>query len=315
MNGGMTDTAGRHRKLVLAIVFALLGAPPLLVTIGATRYHVHNRSNGLIVSSGEEREYLLHVPKVYDSKTPAPLVISLHGGATWPGLQRNLSGWDQLADEHGFLVVYPAGTGMPRRWNTFATGEGLDQDVRFIADLIDTLKARYRIDSTRIYADGLSNGGGMAFVLSCTLADRIAAVGMVAPAQTLPPDWCPDPRPMPMMVFHGDAVPILPYQGGPMGGLTPVRPFFRPARDLVGWWAARNQCAMPPVETTIALDVVRTEYQGCAVGAPVVFHTLIGGGHTWPGGEKLPEWLAGPTNQNIDATTEMWAFFRRHVRR
>ena len=55
------------------------------------------------------------------------------------------------------------------------------RDVRFISELIDKLEAAYNIDPARIYANGFSNGGGMAFVLSCTLSDRIAAVGMVGP--------------------------------------------------------------------------------------------------------------------------------------
>ena len=71
--------------------------------------------------------------------------------------------------------------------------------------LIDALQARYNIDPRRVYADGLSNGGGMAFVLSCTLSDRIAAVGLVGSAQLLPWEWCQDERPVPMVNFHGTA--------------------------------------------------------------------------------------------------------------
>ena len=67
---------------------------------------------------------------------------------------------------------------------------GQPRDVRFIADLIDTLRATYNIDPTRIYADGLSNGAGMAFVLSCALSDRIAAVGMVSSALLIPFESC-----------------------------------------------------------------------------------------------------------------------------
>src|SRR3989475_7914632 len=91
------------------------------------------------------------------------------------------------------------------------------RDVRFISALIDTLEAAYNIDPTRIYANGLSAGGGMAFVLSCTLSDRIAAVGLVAAAQPL--DWsrCTDQRPVPVIAVHGDADPIRPDQGGPSG--------------------------------------------------------------------------------------------------
>src|SRR2546422_8081741 len=111
---------------------------------------------------------------------------------------------------------------MPKIWHVDG-GAGLMRDVRFISELIDTLEAAYNVDPTRIYADGASNGGGMAFVLSCTLSDRIAAVGMVAAAQSLPWSWCTDRRPVPMIAFHGTADPIAPYSGGrapgPPGGL------------------------------------------------------------------------------------------------
>ena len=60
------------------------------------------------------------------------------------------------------------------------------------------------------------------------------------------------------------------------------------------------------------MDVRRREYRGCADDADVVFYTIEGGGHTWPGGPPFPEWLLGKTTQNIDATREMWAFFSQH---
>src|SRR5438445_12738086 len=118
----------------------------------------------------------------------------MHGAAGWPAQQMNVSRWNRLADEQGFIVVYPAGSGVPKIWHV-DRGAGLMRDVGFISALIDTLEAAYNIDPTRIYANGLSIGGGMAFVLSCTLSDRIAAVGMVAAAQSLPADWCQDQRP------------------------------------------------------------------------------------------------------------------------
>ena len=93
-----------------------------------------------------------------------------------------------LADREGFIVVYPTGAGrrppdLSRRTDA-ASCEA--KDVRFISDVIDALGSTYNIDPARIYANGLSNGGGMAFALSCTMPDRIAAVGMVSAAQTLP---------------------------------------------------------------------------------------------------------------------------------
>ena len=297
------------KKIVLGVVLVFIGLPVVLVLIFAASVHVLDRTNGTIVSSGEKREYLLYVPPSYDRARPTPLVISMHAAAVWPAHQRNTSGWNRVADENGFIVVYPSGTGMPRIWPM--EGAALTADVRFISDLIDTLAAAYNIDPARIYADGLSNGGGMAFALSCTLSDRIAAVGAVAAAQLLPFGWCTDPRPVPMIAFHGTADPIVPYDGGTTWK-SPTRSPFPNVPKWTASWARRNQCGANPVESTVAAHVTRLEYTSCAESAAVVLYTIQGGGHAWPGGKPLPAWWVGPTSREIDATRLMWAFFREH---
>ena len=303
-----------RRRRVVGTVLVLIALPAILALVDATSFHVRNRSNESIVSSGEVREFLLYVPSSYDAARTTPLVISMHGGATWPAQQMHLSRWNLLAEENGFIVVYPAGTGFPKSWETFDPDARLEGDVRFVSELIDTLQAAYNIDPARIYANGMSNGGGMAFVLSCTLSDRIAAVGMVAPAQTLPPGWCANPTPVPMIAFQGDADPILLYEGGPMRDpINPNPPVFPAVRDFVARWAKRNRCGLSPLESEVVAEATRLEYQDCAGDAGVVLFTIHGGGHTWPGGEPLPEWFAGPTNHSIDATRLMWAFFQEHT--
>jgi len=299
----------KGRRMVIAAVLVLLSLPVVLVLIEAVSYHVRNRSNGSIVSSGQKREYLLYVPGSYDRTKPTPLVISMHGGAMWPAAQKETSQWNKVAESQGFIVVYPSGIrgDGPRHWRM--GGTGLMMDVRFISELIDTLEAAYNIDPTRIYANGLSNGGGMAFVLSCTLSDRIAAVGMVAAAQLLPWSWCTDHRPVPMIAFHGTADPAVPYTGG----TSWVAPW--PFPNVPAWtanWAERNRCASHPIDSAVAPDVTRRAYTSCADGAAVVLYTVLEGGHTWPGGGPLPEWFVGTTSNSIDATSLMWAFFREH---
>jgi polyhydroxybutyrate depolymerase len=302
-------TTLKQRTMVMGAVRVLLGLPVVLVLVETVSFEVRNRASGTILSSGQEREYLLHVPKSYDRTKPTPLVISMHGAAGWPAQQKETSQWNTLAESQGFIVVYPSGfSGRgPRAWHM--NPSGLARDVRFISDLIDTLKAAYNIDSTRVYADGLSNGGGMAFVLSCTLSDRIAAVGMVASAQLLPFDWCTDRRAVPMIAFHGTADRTVPYHGGKSWAAPVAFP------DIPTWaadWARRNRCSPNPVESAVAADVTRLEYTNCADNAAVVLYTIREGGHSWPSGKPLPEWLVGPTSRSIDATSQMWAFFREH---
>jgi polyhydroxybutyrate depolymerase len=303
-------TPVQRRKSILATVLILIGLPVLLASVEAVSYQARNRSNGTIISSGQTREYLLYVPRSYDRTRPTPLIISMHGAALWPAAQREASQWNDLADLRSFIVAYPsgeAGNG-PRVWNVHP-GKGLPMDVRFISDLIDTLKAAYNIDPARIYANGLSNGGGMSFVLSCTLSDRIAAVGTVVAAQTLPFSWCRDSTPVPMIAFYGTADPVIPYQGG----LSWVAPMSFPrATTWAADWARRNRCGANPIDSVIAADVIRREYSGCARDATVVLYTILGGGHTWPGGKGIPEWILGRNTRSIDATREMWDFFLEH---
>jgi polyhydroxybutyrate depolymerase len=301
----MTD-----RRMVLGAALAFIGLPVVIVPIEAVSFYTANRDNGSFVSSGEKRDYLLYVPRSYDRRRPTPLVISMHGAGLWGAAQRETSQWNSLADSVGFIVVYPSGIGGKgvRVWRA-EPGPGLMKDVGFISELIDKLKVSYNIDSTRIFANGLSNGGGMSFVLSCTLSDRIAAVGMVAAAQTIPWTWCTDARAVPMIAFHGTADPEVPYNGG--SSWVSPRPFPSTPRWAANW-ARRNRCGANPIESTVAADVTRRAYTNCADDAAVVLYTIQGGGHTWPGGTPLPKWFVGRTTHSINATNLMWSFFGEH---
>ena len=99
------------RKSVIAALLILIALPGVFALAAAVSFHVRNRNNGSLVSSSEMRDYLVYVPRSYDPSKPAPLVISMHGAMNWPSFQMALSNWNALADQRGFIVVYPAGTG------------------------------------------------------------------------------------------------------------------------------------------------------------------------------------------------------------
>ena len=286
----------------------ILTLPAVLAVTEAVSFYAQNRNNGTIVSSGERREYLVHVPRNLDRTKPAALIISLHGAGGWPAMQRDLSRWDELADRKGFIVVYPAGrdTPGPRIWDING-----DRDPRYIADLIDKLRAEHNIDARRIYANGFSNGGGMSFALSCRMPDRFAAIGMVGAALLLPSSWCKSAQPVPMIGIHGLRDAAAPYHGGDSWIATDFAPFLPFGAD----WARRNRCAPRPQDVAIRDGVTRREYKQCANDAAVTLYTLRDGGHTWPGGGELPEWFLGKTITDFDATAEMWRFFEQHPRR
>jgi polyhydroxybutyrate depolymerase len=298
------------RRILAGVLLAAVVLPAALVAAAVATIYALDRTTGTILSSGTRREYLLYVPRTYDPKKPTPLVISMHGAMLWPAAQMAITRWNRVADQHGLIVVYPAGSfgRLARAWPVDSE-RGRRAEVRYISDLIDELERSYNIDRRRIYANGLSNGGAMAFVLSCTLSGRIAAVGTVAAAETVPWTWCPETRPVPLIAFHGTADPIVPYGGGT--AWSAKRPF-PSVRAWTANWAARNGCTAPPVESETAPDVARLQYGGCVNDADVVLYTVARGGHAWPGGTPLPRWIVGPTTNGVDATAEMWEFFRRH---
>ncbi len=295
-----------RKKLINILIISLL-------LIAVIYLSLQFKTNGQIISGGRVRKYLIYVPDSYDPDNPTPLVISIHGFVQWPAHQQSMTGWNELADENGFLAVYPRGTGFPLRWNTRSvtdvSGPEVD-DLGFFSDLLDHLGDSYNIDPDRIYVNGMSNGGGMSDLLACELSDRIAAIGGVAGAYHYPREDCDPGRPVPVIAFHGLEDQVVPYMGGVSS--RDERYTFPPIEDWATSWAANNACTSTLTEVKVTEHIMRLDYLDCEENAQVVFYRVEDGGHTWPGGEKLPVWIAGYTNQEINASALMWEFFAEH---
>ena len=259
-------------------------------------------------SDGVQRSYRLYVPAAYDASSPVPLVLNFHGFGSHALEQERYSGYPALADREGFILVTPDGTNSPRRWYIYGEREpGYVDDTAFVERLIDSIAARYCVDPARIYATGISNGGGMTSQLGCRLNDRIAAIAPVAgsPYSEL---LCRDEGPMPIVAFHGTDDELVPFEGGPGGRLgLPINA----VRDNMLGWAEHNGCNLTLQTHRIAADVVLESYAGCIGGADVHLYVIEGGGHTWPGSSRDIATL-GSTTQSISASAVAWRFFAEH---
>jgi len=101
------------KKIVIRAMLLLIGVPIVLVLLlfgfFYSVFYFPNHSSaipGTIVSSGQKRDYLLYVPESYDPSKPTPLVITLHTSMSWDSAAMAISGWNSVADQNGFLVVY-----------------------------------------------------------------------------------------------------------------------------------------------------------------------------------------------------------------
>ncbi len=279
-----------------------------------------------ITVDGVARWYLLTTPPPHPGAGPLPVVVDLHGlgeGATVHALTTQFSA---KATASNFIAVFPNGTGSPVGWDIAADAHP-NHDIDFMNAMLDTLEASLCIDTSRIYATGLSDGALMTSLLACTMANRFAAFAPVAGIVMDSP--CHPGRRIPILAFHGTADPILHFNGGVgtavlnhvLGSGPAPPPTTQPPANLKGGgyplfvreWAAKDGCNLRSTDKRLAAQVILRTYR-CPPGAAVEFYIVVGGGHAWPG-SKISAALAsitGPSTFEINATDLIWQFFREH---
>ena len=267
--------------------------------------------NESIIHDGIQRNYIVYIPEIYDGSSAVPLVLNFHGYGSNATQQMFYGDFRDIADTEGFLLVHPEGTlsNGDQFWNVGFPGttSSTIDDVGFTEALIDELANSYAIDLDRVYATGMSNGGFMSFLLACQLSEKIAAVASVTGSMT--PDTfndCNAQHPTPVLQIHGTNDSVVPYDGNSIWTL--------PIVDVVSYWVNYNNCDTTPTTTTFPdLDlsdgstVEHSVYEDGDLGSTTEHMKVIGGGHTWPGSIiNTPG-----TNQDIDASMEIWSFFSR----
>jgi polyhydroxybutyrate depolymerase len=291
-----------------------------------------------------DRTYLVRLPTGYDRQQKYPVVILLHGMNQDTDDMERLTRFAELADKDAIIAVYPSA--LNGRWNTGVSpaaqqpmmrppggrggrrggvgypgggqsgrqerGQGENRpapadDIEFL----DQMAAKFSVDTARIYATGLSEGGFMTMKVGCAMADRIAAIAPVGAAMPKAMICLPS-RPVPVVMINGTSDPVVPYGGGKEHNLQlPILS----AEDSAKAWAKIDRCAEKPTQTKLpahkkgGMETKVQTYEGCQQGAQVVLYSVKGGGNTWPGGEQYEvEKQIGKTSQDLSANETIWSF-------
>ena len=311
----------RRKRLGARIVMIELDAES-----GNSRVTATGTYDESIMHSGLERTYRIHIPPSFDKTRAMPLIIALHGGGGTGKKMEELthSGFNELSDKEGFIVVYP--DGVERHWNDGrkevryrAHRQEID-DVGFISTLIDKLVKELNVDKKRVYATGMSNGAMMSHRLACELCDKIAAI---APVTGSLPEALSDAKPsraVSVLIINGTKDPLMPWKGGyaHLGRLKVGKVLS--THDTVKFWIANNKCQSKPTVTLKPdkdpKDGTRVScevYSGGKNRTEVTLYTVQDGGHTWPNGfQYLPKLIIGRTSRDINANEVIWDFFKKH---
>jgi polyhydroxybutyrate depolymerase len=265
---------------------------------------------GTITVGGLVRNYTLRLPSAYDGITPLPLVICMHGGFGSGTQVENQSQLTAKAEQEGFIMVYPDGTGSIRTWNAggccgYALNNNID-DVGFIDALLDELIANHAIDTTRIYATGMSNGGFMSYRLACELSERIAAIAPVSASMTIAA--CQPTRSVPVISFHSYQDSSVPYLGGVGDGVS--NHYNSPQDSVLTAFALHADCAV--LRDTLQHDATMTvvRWHECDCQQEMIHYITQDGGHSWHGGTGTG--IGDPPSTAVSANELMWDFFQMH---
>lgn len=270
----------------------------------------------VIEHEGLERSFLIYVPK--NIKKNAPLVVAIHGYTSSAKTLMGYSGINQIADKEGFLVAYPQGTKDSRDNNFFNVGyefhsDSKVNDVNFIREIVLNLTKDYKLNSKRVFATGMSNGGDMSYLLACTSSDLFTAVAPVAGVMmkdTL--ENCNPEKKIPIFEIHGTKDSISKFEGD-MNNEDKWGAYYD-LPSTIEFWV--NKHALNEKET-IQLKNKNTEdgttitferYWSDESQREVWFYIVNDGNHTWPGMTGL---FSRTANQDINSAEEIWKFFSK----
>ncbi len=256
--------------------------------------------NCSIVHDNIDRQFFVYIGSGYDSNSPVLFV--LHGYTSRGLWIMNYSGFQSIADDNGFIVVYPQGTLLPAtgqtHWNVggWTTSSSTD-DVGFIDSLIEFLDDEYSINQKQIYSTGMSNGGYMSYKLACDLSSKIAAVASVTGSMTFETfSSCYPSNPTSVAQIHGMEDSVVSYYGNAWS---------KPIEEVMDYWVNHNNCSSEPDTFQISGSNgggIHDVYFNCNNQTNVELYLMTNMGHEWP----------NINNHDLQASTIIWNFLSKY---
>jgi len=235
--------------------------------------------------------------------------------------------FDQLADKEGFVVVYP--TGYFNHWNDCrgsadyqANIDNID-DINFLKAIEKYLEKELNLSFDYRFSTGHSNGGHFSFKFALEAPEWITAIAPIS--ANLPIDSNLDCQKkgqfVPILLINGTADPVNPYDGGLVSILgNDSRGTVLSTDETMNYWLSLGNCKEEPSKFKYPniskpdKSFVKRSVWACDQSPKAMLFKIIGGGHTIPHTKsKMPK-ILGVTNQDFNAGTEIWNFFKQQMR-
>lgn len=270
---------------------------------------------------GMERFYKVHVPASYKSSTPMPLLFVLHGGGGDMEIQATDKYYKQISksESEGFIAVFPNGSsqfksGKLATWNAGnCCGQGRDKnvdDVGFIREVFKKVSAQVNVDSQKVYAAGMSNGGMMSYRLACEASDIFKAIAAVAGTDNT--EECNPKKPISVLHIHAKDDDHVQFNGGAGAEAFKDKSMvteFVSVPKTVEKWVGLESCEAKS-QRVLEKSGAYCERYKCKASSVQLCVTDTGK-HSWPGGTKPRAIMMGSAPSDaISANDVMWDFFK-----
>lgn len=244
---------------------------------------------------GLRRLFRVYVPSTYSPSKAVPLVFSFHGGGGSMDYQATDHYYGQIskAEALGYVAVFPNGfsklrSGKLATWNAgrccASARDGEVDDVGFVRAIIQTLSLQIAVDTQRIFASGMSNGGMMSYRLACEMPDVFRAIASVAGTDNT--TSCAPKGPISILHIHARDDELVLFDGGSGRKSSKVADFVS-VPDSIAKWVKLNACGTTPTRVFENAGAYCDVYSQCRGGVEVKLCVTATGGHSWPGGYKL----------------------------
>jgi polyhydroxybutyrate depolymerase len=274
---------------------------------------------------GLKRNYISYVPR--GLAHGAPLVVVMHGSGETAAQIRVETGYgfERLADQHGFAVVYPDSYTFD--WDDCGkigdfsvNGRNVD-DVGFVGAVVDKLVGEIGVDPSRVFATGVSSGGFMSLRLALEAPSRYRAVAAVSANVHVPDNFkCKPVGPgTSVMIMDGTKDPIVPFDGGEINllGMFYKGGNVRSAQASAQYFADLYKIVGSPDVSQISVsegNAVEKASWNNGTSAEVELVTIVGGGHGLPQAYARRPRLLGPSPMAPNGPAMIWEFFERQLR-
>lgn len=231
------------------------------------------------ICGGEERNFILHLPKSFSEKAPVtyPVILCLHGKGSNGREMKMYTGLNKTGDKMNSIIAYP--TTADEQW-PYADTVAIRKETAYLQAIIQYLTSYYRADPERIYMTGMSSGGIFTFTFASQYPTALKGIAVVSGNITLAAKKNIEKNALilpPLLLIHGTGDKLL-YHGREGMCMS--------AEDSFTTYLSACTDPAPIIEKlpdTKPKDKCTVEKINYNCQEKLIYYRITNGGHHWPG--------------------------------